>query len=110
MKKNSYPRFIQSEQYRNLLQNAPQPIPKKTYVLVFPNSIKFSFLLPVEYFILLKTITFEHHRVVAKMNTIPMIQLEKVNMQQHLDPILQINLNQSVVLRRILLLQSLQQM
>ena len=30
MKKNSYPRFIQSEHYRNLLQNAPNPIPKKT--------------------------------------------------------------------------------
>ena len=30
MKKNSYPRFIQSEQYRNLLQNAPNPLPKKT--------------------------------------------------------------------------------
>lgn len=29
MKKNSYPRFIQSEQYRNLLQNAPNPLPKK---------------------------------------------------------------------------------
>ena len=31
MKKNSYPRFIQSEQYRNLLQNASNPVPKKTY-------------------------------------------------------------------------------
>jgi len=31
MKKNSYPRFLQSEQYRNLLQNAPNPVPKKTY-------------------------------------------------------------------------------
>ena len=30
MKKNSYPRFIQSEYYRNLLQNAPNPVPKKT--------------------------------------------------------------------------------
>jgi spore coat protein CotF len=30
MKKNSYPRFLQSEQYRNLLQNASNPIPKKT--------------------------------------------------------------------------------
>ncbi len=29
MKKNSYPRFIQSEHYRNLLQNAPNPLPKK---------------------------------------------------------------------------------
>ena len=29
MKKNSYPRFLQSEQYRNLLQNAPNPIAKK---------------------------------------------------------------------------------
>lgn len=32
MKKNSYPRFIQSEHYRTLLQNAPNPLPKKTYV------------------------------------------------------------------------------
>jgi len=31
MKKNSYPRFIQSEQYRNLLLNASNPVPKKTY-------------------------------------------------------------------------------
>ncbi len=30
MKKNSYPRFIQSEQYRNLLLNASNPVPKKT--------------------------------------------------------------------------------
>jgi hypothetical protein len=29
MKKNSYPRFIQSELYRNLLQTAPNPVPKK---------------------------------------------------------------------------------
>jgi hypothetical protein len=29
MKKNSYPRFIQSEHYRNLLQNASNPLPKK---------------------------------------------------------------------------------
>lgn len=29
IKKNSYPRFIQSEHYRNLLQNAPNPLPKK---------------------------------------------------------------------------------
>ena len=32
MKKNSYPRFISSEYYRNLLQNAPNPVPKKRYV------------------------------------------------------------------------------
>lgn len=35
MKKNSYPRFIQSDYYRNLLQNAPNPVPKKTFVLFF---------------------------------------------------------------------------
>lgn len=32
MKKNSYPRFIQSEYYRNLLQNAPNPMPKRRFV------------------------------------------------------------------------------
>jgi len=35
MKKNSYPRFIQSEYYRNLLQNAPNPMPKKTGIFHF---------------------------------------------------------------------------
>ncbi|CAF0877532.1 unnamed protein product [Adineta ricciae] len=35
MKKNSYPRFIQSEQYRNLLQNASNPVPKKTGIFHF---------------------------------------------------------------------------
>ena len=33
MKKNSYSRFIQSDQYRDLLQSAPNPVPKKTYVV-----------------------------------------------------------------------------
>ena len=41
MKKNSYPRFIQSEQYRNLLQNAPNPLPKKAWVFLI--SIKFNY-------------------------------------------------------------------
>ncbi|CAF3998673.1 unnamed protein product, partial [Rotaria sp. Silwood1] len=35
MKKNSYPRFLQSENYRNLLQNAPNPVPKKTGIFHF---------------------------------------------------------------------------
>ncbi|CAF0742415.1 unnamed protein product [Rotaria sordida] len=35
MKKNSYPRFMQSENYRNLLQNAPNPVPKKTGIFHF---------------------------------------------------------------------------
>ncbi|CAF1348894.1 unnamed protein product [Rotaria magnacalcarata] len=35
MKKNSYPRFVQSEQYRNLLQTAPNPVPKKTGIFHF---------------------------------------------------------------------------
>jgi hypothetical protein len=35
MKKNSYPRFIQSEHYRNLLHNAPNPLPKKPGIFHF---------------------------------------------------------------------------
>jgi len=35
MKKNSYPRFIQSENYRTLLQNAPNPLPKKAGIFHF---------------------------------------------------------------------------
>ncbi|CAF4521486.1 unnamed protein product, partial [Rotaria socialis] len=35
MKKNSYPRFIQSEHYRNLLQNALNPLPKKPGIFHF---------------------------------------------------------------------------
>ncbi|CAF4918043.1 unnamed protein product, partial [Rotaria sp. Silwood1] len=35
MKKNSYSRFIQSEQYRNLLQNAPNPLAKKPGIFHF---------------------------------------------------------------------------
>ncbi|CAF0794481.1 unnamed protein product [Rotaria sordida] len=35
MKKNSYPRFIHSEHYRNLLQNATNPLPKKPGIFHF---------------------------------------------------------------------------
>lgn len=77
MKKNSYPRFIQSEQYRHLLQNAPNPLPKKAYVLSGRNTRVFVCFFLAEYFILSKTHTFVHHRVVAMMNMIPMIQRER---------------------------------
>lgn len=81
MKKNSYPRFIQSEQYRNLLQNAPNPVQKKAYEEFI--SIKYKYLslfFLVEYFILSKIIIFVHHRVVVRMNMILMMHLVKMIM------------------------------
>ncbi len=35
MKKNSYPRFEQSDQYKELLANAIIPAPKRKYVIIF---------------------------------------------------------------------------
>lgn len=111
MKKNSYPRFIQSEHYRNLLQNAPNPVPKKTYVwhshLKTHQKLSLHVLL-VESFILSKTITFERHRVAAKMNTIPTIQLIKAMLPEHLLLIQELNLNLSEQHQQIQMLLHLQ--